>query len=280
MLRAYFRRLLVTGDAPQPGVLAFSVALTLLIFVADAVTDDNIRLHILYIFPLAMISLHCGSRWLVLLGLVLAVVFQGIALTMYPVPAVSVLTEMAVAVASFVLTIALARGLRVNFLATARLAAQDILTGLPNRRSLDDSIAMEVSRQKRYGGIFSLALIDLDNFKQLNDAKGHLGGDAALQVLATVLREQTRQSDTVGRLGGDEFAMLMPSMNAQDCEALCEKLVDDIAKRMSQAGFAVTASIGYASFTQAPESGDHALQRADKALYKAKSKGKCCVVGL
>lgn len=280
MLRTFFRRLMTPGGTPLRHVCAVGALLMLGIFTLDIATGSVVRLHILYIFPIAMISIHCSNTWLVFLGVLLSVFLQGAGLMMYEIPTISVFFELMVAVLSFILTIALARGLRINFLETARLAAQDALTGLPNRRSIDESVSTEIARQKRYGGFFSLVLIDLDNFKQLNDSKGHQGGDNALLVLVSVLREQTRQSDIIGRLGGDEFAVVMPNMSAVDCDALCQKLVDEIAKRMTLAGFPVTASIGYASFRQAPASSDEALQKADKALYKAKANGKCCVVGL
>lgn len=248
-------------------------------FTLDMVTDPDVRLHMLYIFPLSLISIHCADRRLLTLAFLLTVVLQSIAVVRLSLHGIALSTELLVALASSSLTVVLSRGLRSHLLETAKLAARDVLTGLRNRRGIDDSIDMEIARQRRYGGHFSLAVIDLDNFKQLNDAQGRQRGDKALRVLTAVLSEQTRQSDAVGRLGGDQFAIVMPNMNAEDCDSLCQKLIDDIAHRMSQAGFPLTASIGFASFSQAPSSSEEALLKADKAMYKAKSRGKGCVVG-
>lgn len=279
MLRTYVRRLMSPGSASPKGVFAIGLVLMLVVFTLDMATDTSIRLHMLYIFPLSLVSIHCVDRRVLALAFLLTLVFQSVALLRLELPGAALCTELLVALASSGLTIALSRGLRSHLLETARLASRDVLTGVRNRRGIDESIGMEIARQKRYGGLFSLAVIDLDNFKQLNDAQGRQRGDKALRVLTAVLSEQTRQSDSVGRLGGDQFAIVMPNMSAEDCDSLCQKLIDDIAHRMMQAGFPLTASIGFASFSVAPSSSEEALLKADKAMYKAKSRGKNCVVG-
>jgi len=140
-------------------------------------------------------------------------------------------------------------------------------------------IDQEIIRQKRYGGVFSLAEIDLDGFKQLNDTRGHLSGDQALQLTAEVLRSHTRQSDVAGRMGGDEFIVLMPHMPQAECHAYMQKLCDMVGSEMTRAGFQVTASIGFQTFLTAPDTSTDALHLVDQAMYEAKSAGKCRVVG-
>jgi diguanylate cyclase (GGDEF)-like protein len=122
--------------------------------------------------------------------------------------------------------------------------------------------------------VFSLAIVDLDRFKALNDSRGHHTGDKALKLLAEVLRENTRESDSIARLGGDEFAIVMPNTRAEDCAALCRQLTTNIAVRMADADFGITASVGHATFEQPPESSSAALHEADKAMYAAKSTGE------
>jgi diguanylate cyclase (GGDEF)-like protein len=176
-------------------------------------------------------------------------------------------------------TIALtARLARTNYLKYKILSTADPLTNLCNRRALDIAIERETERQKRYGGTFSIALIDLDGFKGLNDSMGHLAGDKALQLVGEVLSENTRQTDTISRIGGDEFVILMPNTEKADCEALCQSLCSKIANRMADASFEITASIGCTTFTQPPEFQSDILHKADKAMYLAKGNGKCCVV--
>lgn len=140
-----------------------------------------------------------------------------------------------------------------------------------NRRSFETSLQAEINRQKRYGGCFALAVLDLDKFKQLNDSQGHKGGDMALQRVAALLREGSRQTDAVFRLGGDEFAVLMPHTSSADGSTHCESLRQAIRVNMLAAGFDVSASIGVVGFTEAPASLDAAVLLADTAMYQAKA---------
>jgi diguanylate cyclase (GGDEF)-like protein len=103
-------------------------------------------------------------------------------------------------------------------------ATHDALTDLPNRREFDRMLRHEVERCNRYGEIFSLAMLDLDQFKQLNDSRGHDAGDRVLREAADTIRQVCRASDMAGRLGGDEFAVLLPETNQFEAAALCERL--------------------------------------------------------
>ena len=251
-----------------------------LVFLIDQLTPHDVRLYLLYSFPLAAIALHCERLSAIAAGLVLSIFFQFATFFIDGIPSRTLTTDALVAIASALLTIALARATRENHLAAVNLATTDWLTGLHNRRSFETIANLEIRRQRRYGGVFSLAVIDLDGFKCLNDSAGHHVGDNALQLLADVLREHTRQTDTVARFGGDEFAILMPSTAEPDCISLCRQLCIEIAGRMTAAGFPTTASIGCSAFERAPESVSDALKEVDKAMYAAKSGGKNCAVSL
>src|ERR1700733_14594003 len=129
----------------------------------------------------------------------------------------------------------------------------------------------ETARQRNNGGALSLAVLDLDRFKELNDRRGHDAGDQALRLLGEVLRRGTRASDSTARIGGDEFVIVMPKTPKADCALLCCNLSATIVERMASAGFSITASIGFATFEQAPESISAALKRADQAMYGVKA---------
>jgi len=266
---------LLTPEAFQPThVLAASVIAMAAVFALDLLAPTDIRLHILYVFPLAAIALHCEHRGATLGGLLAVTVLQLWTLMFHGLSTDSYATDALVALASSVLTMLLARAVRENHMATMNLATTDWLTGLHNRRSFETVADLEIKRQRRYGGVFSLAVMDLDGFKILNDSRGHDIGDKALQLVADVLREHTRQSDTIARLGGDEFAVLMPNTRQPDCNLQCRQLAATISRRMADAGFAITASIGCAQFEQPPASTSDALQKADKAMYAAKASAK------
>ena len=271
-------RLLTPGGISPQLTLTVGILIMAMVAMASLTASPEIRLHVLYLFPLAAIALHCEHPGTVAFGLCVPIatliwnVFeQGVhdnALT----------TDILITAASFALTVALARAFRVNYLATINLATTDWLTGLHNRRSFQIATDNEISRQQRYGGVFSLAMIDLDGFKLLIDSKGHQAGDTALKLVADSLKTHTRRTDVVARLGGDEFVILMPNTGSAACLRLTRQLVVVIAHHMARAGFGVTASIGSATFTEAPESATTALQRADAAMYEAKARGKGCAV--
>jgi len=161
--------------------------------------------------------------------------------------------------------------------ALQRRATTDALTGLANRRHLMAAIDTEVRRARRTGRALSLAILDIDHFKRINDTHGHPGGDAVLREIAALLRETTRDTDLLGRIGGEEFAVLMPETDTAQAERACERLRAAVARRTidlaSGVATRVTISTGVALLS-AEEAGDQLLARADGALYEAKSGGR------
>jgi diguanylate cyclase (GGDEF)-like protein len=154
------------------------------------------------------------------------------------------------------------------------LSRRDILTGAVNRREFIELLSAEILRMMRYGRHFSLAYIDLDNFKSVNDARGHASGDRLLRIVAEGLRDSVRSSDVVARLGGDEFAILLPETGAAAAEAVIRKVQGTVDALLREGLWDVTMSIGLLSCESAPESSDQALRLADSLMYRAKSEGK------
>jgi diguanylate cyclase (GGDEF)-like protein len=144
-------------------------------------------------------------------------------------------------------------------------ATQDSLTGLPNRREFERLFARELERSSRYGEIFSLAILDLDEFKQLNDSQGHAAGDTLLRQAADTIQEACRASDMAGRLGGDEFALLLPETNQFEGAALCERLRAEIETLAD-----VSLSWGVAEYPTHGVGAAGLLRAADAAMYASK----------
>jgi diguanylate cyclase (GGDEF)-like protein len=246
------------------------------IFLVDLAIGKEIWLHILYVFPIGVLALSCAAIAPVVIGVLLSLVFLVLTLFSYGLPTVAVTANLLIALAAYMLVAVLTRLARSSAIAMEILATTDALTGLHNRRSFEKFAEQEIARNIRYGSTFSLALLDLNQFKLLNDSRGHGVGDEALRLFADVLRENIRCVDFAARIGGDEFAVVMPGTDAKNCAALCEKLSSIIVDRMKQAGFALTASVGYVCSHDAPESSLSVLmQRADEAMYAA----KCCLLG-
>lgn len=160
-------------------------------------------------------------------------------------------------------------------------ARHDTLTGALNRQGLDEAMNREVSGVRRKDTTLSVALLDIDNFKKLNDGRGHETGDAALKHLATVARECMRPQDTLARYGGEEFVVLLPDTPLDKGVEAMTRLQRELTKRFFLAGnekILITFSAGVAQLA-AGETGADAIKRADQAMYLAKRAGKNRVIG-
>lgn len=162
------------------------------------------------------------------------------------------------------------------------LARHDPLTGALNRVGLEESIAKEISSVRRKDTPLCMAMLDIDNFKKLNDTLGHDTGDKALTHLATVARECMRPQDTLARYGGEEFVILLPDTPLDKGIEAMTRLQRELTKRFFMAGaekLLITFSAGVAQLAT-DESGADAIKRADQAMYLAKRAGKNRVVGV
>ncbi|HWA93254.1 MAG TPA: GGDEF domain-containing protein [Terracidiphilus sp.] len=158
-----------------------------------------------------------------------------------------------------------------------QLVKTDELTGILNRRGLLGVLQQEVLRAARFNHPLSILILDLDHFKQINDAYGHAVGDQALLMCVSRCRKQLRAIDTVGRLGGEEFAVILPETDAAGARFVGERLRLSIANEEIVCGkihFFVTASIGIAAWTKDDDSGLSTIAEADRALYQAKAAGR------
>ena len=172
--------------------------------------------------------------------------------------------------------------LRRKLTAANKLATTDPLTGIANRRSLFDAAGGEMQRAQRYGDPFSIIMIDIDHFKQINDTIGHAGGDHVLTEIAGLCVQICRADlDVAGRVGGEEFAIVMPGTGVEGASDFAERLraaISAAAIVVEGKTIPVTASFGVAAF----QAGDHTIanlfKRADDALYNAKATGRNRVV--
>ncbi|MEC9408573.1 MAG: diguanylate cyclase [Abyssibacter sp.] len=156
-------------------------------------------------------------------------------------------------------------------------ATTDVLTGLPNRAHFTQQATQEIERARRYFEPVSVAMVDVDHFKSVNDTHGHHVGDLALQHVAGILRSNARRIDILGRLGGEEFALLLPRANTQPAVELCERMRVALYQSRVETPtgpLQIAASVGVASLNRESTTLDSLLERADKALYKAKRQGR------
>ena len=163
----------------------------------------------------------------------------------------------------------------------AEASHRDGLTGIYNRHFLEESLAREFSRVRRYGGTISLVMLDIDNFKRINDTYGHLAGDQVLRSTAKHLNTVLRQSDILGRYGGEEFSLLLPETGIEGSKILAERIRKQIAAASvpyGKASLNVTISAGIAEYHGWMTRHEELIKTADDALYQAKESGRNRVI--
>ena len=161
------------------------------------------------------------------------------------------------------------------------LSDTDQLTGLFNRRKLEHDLTLHHESSARYCVPTSIFLFDLDNLKKINDTKGHHAGDEIIQAVANICRSALRTTDFACRLGGDEFVVALPNTGREQAIQFAKRLHDRFREELSRFsvdGTVVTASIGVTTMMPEDRSYEDTLQRADRALYEAKSMGKDRIV--
>jgi len=260
-------------------IFAISAIITVLIGVIDYQTGAQISMLLLYACPILAAAWFCGKVKGIIVALIAAVCWL-IANYLNRSAAFSegifswnFLTRLGI----FVL-VAYAVSLQASLkkaLDRERLRANtDRLTGLLNKTAFREQVEEEMSRAQRYNHPLSLAFIDLDNFKQVNDTRGHAIGDKLLRQVSETIVNSIRKTDMAGRIGGDEFTICFPETAEIQVRSAIDKLVKELDIMTSQSGWQITASIGVLTCRNVCETYDALLGEADKLMYIAKGKGK------
>ena len=157
-----------------------------------------------------------------------------------------------------------------------KLAYQDTLTGLPNRRAFLDKLEQLITDSEKGKADFAVFFIDLDGFKKVNDSLGHDAGDELLKRVSVLLTGCVRGNDIVARLAGDEFMILLPKANKEDCSIIADRIIESLSIPIYILGkeIQVTPSIGISLYPQNGEDATTLMKKADEAMYQAKNNGK------
>jgi diguanylate cyclase (GGDEF)-like protein len=259
----------------KAGLLLGMLVVVVLVGWLDYAIGLNLRLYPLYIPPIAVAAWKAGTRAGVVVALASVAAWvvshrlagQDFSLGAW---AFNSLAHMA----AFATIIAFVSSLRRSHADEQRLARTDPLTGLANPRAFREKAEIELERQRRFQRPLTIAYIDLDNFKMVNDSFGHRAGDEVLAIVAQALRTSTRTTDFLGRLGGDEFAVLMPETDAQSAGLVLDRVQAVVGQAMAERGWPVSCSIGAVVFEEAPRDVDDLIGRADNVMYQVKQTSK------
>jgi len=261
---------------PPWSVTGAAFLLSILVALLDNLTGSEISFSILYLAPVGIAAWH-GSRetgfllaiWSGVLGLA-ADLWSG---TEYSDGFIAYWNALVLLGFFLIISFLLSRLGRTLDMVHQQ-AHLDPLTELPNSRRFMEMVEGELKRMKRYRRPLTLAYVDLDNFKVVNDTKGHDEGDRVLREVARVLRANVRETDRVARLGGDEFCALLPETGEDGAYKVLEKVREGILALAKSEGWPVTISLGAATFLEVPASAREAIQRADSIMYQVKRAGK------
>jgi diguanylate cyclase (GGDEF)-like protein len=261
---------------PRPAVLVLGLALIVLIAWLDAVTGPKLALNVFYLLPVMLVAWVTTSTAYGLVA-VLATFLAGPieaaldGFRFYSLPMAIWNVGMRTAVFCIVLLLlAEVRRLVANL---REQSLTDELTGVANRRAFALVATREIERSRRYRHPLSLAYLDVDGFKAVNDTLGHAIGDRLLVAFADAARGTARSVDTVARLGGDEFAVLMPETGDEAALPLADRLREVCAQAAGIGGARVTCSVGVVTYGRPPADVDTMLASADALMYEAKASG-------
>jgi diguanylate cyclase (GGDEF)-like protein len=263
----------------QPKFVVLLLALLLFgtIGFLDLQIPDEIVLSIYYLLPVAIATwfINRGTGFLFSLASAITIFYVNQSEGCNPEGLAFVRQwNAAVGLMMFIIISATLAELHSALIRENKLSRTDGLTGISNRRDFLDIAKRVVAEATRYRQPLTLAYIDVDRFKEINDTLGHKVGDQVLQAIAKELKICLRTTDAAGRLGGDEFAILLPQVSYEPAIGVINRVHQSLATTMEKNGFPVTFSIGVVTFLTPPISVEVLIERADTLMYQAKQKGR------
>ena len=254
--------------------------LVILLGIIDYLTGNELDFFLFYLPPILLVTWFAGGR----LGLAMVAasslawfvtdfMTRNTPLTS-SIPLPVYLWNTLMRVVFFSVMAALLGALKKAFDTNQELVRHDYVTGAASMRYFYELAQLEINRSKRSGRSFSLAYIDLDNFKEVNDRLGHSTGDKVLKAVTENVQRQIRNTDIFGRLGGDEFALLLSETSEPEARLAVNRVQQCLLAEMRKNGWPVTFSIGVVTYKKVPDSVDEIVKLADKAMYLIKANGK------
>lgn len=254
------------------GVLC-TVLLGLFDYYTDTRFGPEYTLELFYLLPVAFVAWFAGRKAAIAIALTCTaskILVQGF----FPEPLSLMLWRNGSAFGFFLVVGLLLAKMRELLNYERILSRLDHLTGAFNRRAFLEVTTNEIFRLDRHGPPFTIAYIDLDNFKEINDTYDHSTGDRLLRTVVSTITRHLRRTDTVARLGGDEFAILFTNTGEQEARVAVRKIREQLQLSVKELQLAVTFSIGVLTCNSAPETVDEIISLADNLMYTVKKSGK------
>jgi diguanylate cyclase (GGDEF)-like protein len=261
----------------DPRLLLTGLILMVVLFgYLDFLSGFEYSISLFYLLPIGLTAWFIGKKSALILSILSAVawfVSNTLAGQIYSNPIISYWNAL-IRLGFFLVVSGLIINMRASLRRETELSNTDSLTGLMNSRAFYRQATTELLRARRYQRPFTLAYIDVDDFKQVNDSHGHMTGDQLLRTVADTLRTRLRSTDLIARLGGDEFAALLPETEFHAGTIVVTKLHESLIKAMDRHHWKVTFSTGAVTFYKFGVPLKEVLQQADQLMYRAKASGK------
>jgi len=260
----------------KPSKLLLGLALIGAIGFADLLTGYELAFSVFYVIPIALSTWLMGRRFGIMASIASALVWLVADVASghpYSQPLIPIWNTL-IRFSLFLIITVLMSTLKRTTEHERELARTDSLTGALNSRYFVELVGSEINRLARFGHPFTLAYLDLDNFKSVNDRFGHAAGDQALCTLVSHARSHLRKTDVIARLGGDEFVFLLVGTGQQPARAVLSKLQTSVQAEMQKNGWPITLSAGVLTCQAAPRTVDELVTLADDLMYAAKREGK------
>jgi diguanylate cyclase (GGDEF)-like protein len=276
LFRAGLRRCSGWLERQPPGaVYALAGASVAVLGLLDYATGTEFSFFIYYWAPIALVAWYADRRTTLISLLCAAVWFAANwSFRLEWEAGVRALWETNAHLLSFLLFGEILRSLRRAYLTEKKLARTDFLTGVANRRAFYEALQNGLSRARKSAGRVSLAYLDIDGFKALNDAWGHQAGDEVLACVGTALARGVRVGDLAARFGGDEFVVFLPGAGEAEAQGVLTRIADSLASLAKERGWPVTFSAGLVTAASLRITAEDLLKEADRLLYEAKNSGK------
>jgi diguanylate cyclase (GGDEF)-like protein len=267
----------VLGQQSHNKIRGIAFLLVVIISVIDYLVGYEISTSFFFLIPITLATWYGNSRQGILFALLSAFIWYSVDTVIsdhpYSHPLIPVWNT-GVRLVLFLIIIQFLVQLKFQLNNEKGLSRTDSLTGVLNGRGFAEVAEKMFELASRHGRPTCLAYIDLDDFKQVNDRRGHGEGDKVLQTVGEVFLETLRKTEVAGRLGGDEFAIVLPETNEAGAQAVFNKLRKNLALAMQQHNWPVSFSIGVISFDLPPANFDEAVKLADALMYRVKKSGK------
>ena len=265
------------GRMPKSLLFGLCMAIIALFGYIDYKFGYEISITVMYLLPILVVSWHIGIKSAFVASLFSAITWfladvhsgHRYPSILYP------LWNSGIKLSIFMMVMFIIRKLRLELELIKDLSMTDPLTGCRNRKFLYTALGNELERSRRTNAPVTIAYLDLDNFKQINDTRGHKTGDEVLKTVSGCIAAGIRTIDSISRIGGDEFVILLVDVSPGEARTILRRILTALKKTLHQHGFtAITCSVGAVTCTKCGHSVDEIMEKSDKLMYQVKQSGK------